>query len=188
MARPDLRRSVGGAAAVAQAGDLFRGVRPRSVSDDVRAALVADLAVALDLRMERRGAAAGAAGDHCRRLVLAVDGAAACHLGNVRQRCAEGADRLALYRAQSPRPGRPADLSRSAIARLGAPEMARQDDADAGPHWSRGSGSAGPYRLAGARLYALLLERSGRRKGGIARRSDGFSATAEIFCRAGHRL
>ena len=42
MARPHLWRSVGLAAAVAQAGDLFRRVRARPVPDDVRAALFAD--------------------------------------------------------------------------------------------------------------------------------------------------
>src|SRR5439155_23950677 len=100
----------------------------------------------------------GAAQAHPRREVLAVDGAAARHLGDVRQRRAEGADRSAFYRAQGARAGRPADLSRSAAARLGTPQMARQDDADTGPYWSRGGGSAGPYRLAGARLHAVLLE------------------------------
>ena len=41
VARPHLWRPVGGAAAVAQAGDLFRRVRPRPVPDAVRAALLA---------------------------------------------------------------------------------------------------------------------------------------------------
>src|SRR5205085_11879162 len=48
--------------------------------------------------------------------------------------------------------------------------------------------AARPYRLAGARLHRLLLERVRRRKGGATRRADGFSAAAEILRRARYRL
>jgi len=76
MARPDLWRPVGRAPLVTQAGDLFRGIRARPVPDHVRAALLADFAAALDLRVEPRGLAAGAGRDYRRWLVLAPDGAA----------------------------------------------------------------------------------------------------------------
>ena len=56
---------------------------------------------------------------------------------DVRQRRAEGADRPALQRAQGARAGGAADLSRAAAARLGAHQMAPQDDADAGPYPAR---------------------------------------------------
>ena len=88
---------------VAQAGDLCRHLRARPVPDDVRAALVADLAVAADLRVERRRAGAGAGRDRRRRLVVAARGAAVDDLGHVRQRRDEGADRPAFHRAEGAR-------------------------------------------------------------------------------------
>src|SRR5207237_1402204 len=121
------------AAVVASAGDLFRRIRPRPVPDDVRAALVLDRIPAADLRMERRRAGAGIAGGDSRRLVLAAADAAAGDLDDVHQRRAEGGDRSAFQRAEGARAGRPSDLSRPAVARLGAAEMAHQADADVGP-------------------------------------------------------
>ncbi len=103
MARPHLWRPVDLAAAVAPAGDLFRRVRARPVPDPVRAALVADRVFAADLRMECRRDRAGAGRHRRRRLVVAARRAAARHLGDVRQRRAEGADRQALYRAEGAR-------------------------------------------------------------------------------------
>src|SRR5204863_5962500 len=148
MARPDLWRPVSRAPLVTQAGDLFRGIRARPVPDHVRAALLADFAAALDLRVEPRGLAAGAGRDHRRWLVLAVDGAAPGDLGDVRQRRAEGADRQALYRFQGAGAGGAADLSRPVAARLGAPQMALQDDADARSCRPRAGRAAGAHRLA----------------------------------------
>ena len=86
VARPHLRRSLGLAAAVAPAGDLFRRLRPRAVPDDVRAAVLADRVPAAELRVERRRAAARARRRRRRRLVVAADGAAPRHLGHVHQR------------------------------------------------------------------------------------------------------
>ena len=88
----------------------------------------------LDLRVERCRAAAGArSASSSGGWWWLLDGAAADDLGDVRQRRAEGADRPALHRPQGARAGRAADLSRSAAARLGAPQMAaarrcRRDD------------------------------------------------------------
>ena len=101
---------------------------------------------AADLRVERRGARAGAGGRGRRRLDVAVGGAAADDLGDVRQRRAEGPDRPALHGAEGARAGGPADLSRAAAARLGAHQMALQDDADAGPHPARAGRAEGARR------------------------------------------
>src|SRR5262249_48611220 len=115
---------------VTQAGDLRRHLRPRHVPDDVRAAVIADLGPAANLRVERRGAGAGACRDRGWRLVLAVGGAAADDLGDVRQRRAESADRCTLCWAEGAGVGRPVDLSRAIAARLGTPQVALQDTAD----------------------------------------------------------
>ncbi len=76
---------------VAEAGDLFRRLRPRPVPDDVRAAVVADRVVAADLRVERRRARPCPYRHPCRRLAVAARGAALGDLGDVRQRGAESA-------------------------------------------------------------------------------------------------
>ncbi len=80
MAGADLWRSLRRPAAVAQAGDLFRGLRPRPLSDDVRAALLARRLPAAHFRVERGGAGAGGGRPHRRRLGGASHRAPAGHL------------------------------------------------------------------------------------------------------------
>src|ERR1700761_5258588 len=116
MARPHLWRSVDLAAAVAAAGDLFGRVRARPVSDPLRAALLARRLSAADVRMERGGPGLGCGRDRRARMVAAARGAALRHLGDVRQRRAQGAARRPLYRAEGARAGDAADLSRPAAA------------------------------------------------------------------------
>ncbi len=118
VARPHLRRSFDRAVAVAPPGDLFRRVRPRPVPDALRAVVLAGGVPAADLRMERGGDRAGARRHRRRRLDVAADRAADHHLGDLRQRRAQGADRQALPRPQGARAGRGADLSRADRARL----------------------------------------------------------------------
>src|SRR4051794_13618881 len=66
--------------------------------------------------------------------------------------------------------------------------MARPDDANAGPFPARAGRAASAAVLARSRLRAAVLGRERCREGGAARRTDGFSAAAEIFCRARYRL
>ena len=96
MARAHLWRFVGFAAVIAPAGDLLGDIWPRPVPDLVRAALIADRGFAADLRMECRLDPAGLGGFGWRRMVAAARGSVARHLGDVRQRRDEGADRQAF--------------------------------------------------------------------------------------------
>src|SRR6202048_2051651 len=138
--------------------------------------------------MERHRIAARAGGNYRRRGVVVADRSPSRHRGHVRQRRPQGADRQAVYRHQGPSPGGAIDLPRTSAARLGAHQMAPQEDARAGPYRPGGDRAARSHLLGRPRLPSVLLERSRHREGSADRRIDGISRSAEILRRARYRL
>ena len=189
VARAHLWRSLDRALAVAPAAHLFGRLRPRAFPDALRAVLLARGVPAAHLRVERGGDRAGLGRHHRRRLDVAHDRAAAHHLGDLRQRRAQGADRQALPRHQGARAGGAPHLSRPHSARLRAPQMALEGDARARDHRRPRPGDPeAASRAAGARLLSLLLERDGRQQGSAVGRAHALPHPAEIFRRGGPGL
>src|SRR6516164_1339242 len=113
--------------------------------------------------MERGLAGPGSRRDCRGRVVVAANRSIAGNLGGVCQWCAAGADRQALrglqsHRGESQGARRALDLSRSAAARLGASEVARQANARPNPYRLDGDRAVGSDLLERALLPSLLLE------------------------------